>query len=107
MESLICPLCKKELGDNGLAAPGPGEGTGSMLIEMLYCGSCEMLVAPLANSAPRLRVNASDNRGRIRCSGSNAGGSQRGMTNASRRATHSERAGDSRTIESSRMRWPV
>jgi hypothetical protein len=78
MERLICPLCKKELGDNGIATPRLGERAGSMPIETLYCASCEMLVAPLASSAPRVSVNASDNRGRIRSSGSNAGGSQRG-----------------------------
>ena len=29
MESLICPICKKELSDT--ATPGPGEVAGSML----------------------------------------------------------------------------
>lgn len=78
MESLICPLCQKELADNGIATPELGELAGSMPIETLYCASCEMLVAPLASSAPRVSVNASDNRGRTRSNGSNGGGSQSG-----------------------------
>jgi uncharacterized protein YbaR (Trm112 family) len=76
MESLICPLCKRQLSDGATTTPGPRELAGSMPIEKLYCASCEMLVAPLANSAPRVSVNASDNRGRSGVS--NAGGSQRG-----------------------------
>jgi len=82
MESLICPLCKRQLSDAGTTTPGPRELAGSMPIETLYCASCEMLVAPLASSAPRVSVNASDNRGRIRSGGSNAGGSQRGDSSA-------------------------
>lgn len=78
MESVICPICKKELSDASTATPGPRDSARSMPIETLYCASCEMLVAPLASSAPRVSVNASDNRGRIRSGGSNAGGSQRG-----------------------------
>ena len=78
MESLICPICEKELADTGTGTPGPVELPGSMPVETLYCASCEMLVAPLASFAPRISVNASDNQGRIRSGGSNAGGSQRG-----------------------------
>ena len=78
MENLICPLCMKKLSDRGMSIPGPGQGAGSMQIETLYCASCEMLVAPLSSFAPRVSVNASDNQGRIRSGGSNAGGSQRG-----------------------------
>jgi hypothetical protein len=78
VESLICPLCKRKLSDGGTTTPGPRELAGSMPIETLYCASCEMLVAPLASSAPRVNVNASDNRGHTRSGGSNGGGSQRG-----------------------------
>jgi hypothetical protein len=78
MKSLICPICKKELSDAGTATSGPSELTGSMPVGTIYCASCEMLVAPFVSSAPRVRVNASDNQGRIRSGGSNAGGSQRG-----------------------------
>ena len=78
MGNLICPICNKELSDASTAKPGPGELTGSMPVETLYCASCEMLVAPLVGLASRVSVNASENRGRIRSSGSNAGGSQRG-----------------------------
>ena len=78
MKNLICPFCMKNLSDRGMTIPGPGEVAGSMPIETLYCASCEMLVAPLASSEPRVSVNASDNQGRIRSGGSNAGGSQRG-----------------------------
>jgi len=78
MESLICPVCKRKLSDGGTTVPGPGELTGSGPIKTMYCASCEMLVAPLANSAPGVSVNSSDNRGPIRCVVSNAGGSRRG-----------------------------
>lgn len=78
MKNLICPLCSKELSGRGMTIPGPGEVARSMPIETVYCASCEMLVAPVSSSAPRLNVNASDNQGRIRSGGSNAGGSQRG-----------------------------
>ena len=78
MESLICPLCKRKLWDAGTTTPDPGELGRVMPSETLYCASCEMLVTPLASSAPRVSVNASENQGRIRSSGSNAGGSQRG-----------------------------
>ena len=78
MENLICPICQKELSDASIAAPGAGKLSGSMPIQTLYCASCEMLVAPFASVATRVRVNASDNQGRIRSGGSNAGGSQRG-----------------------------
>jgi hypothetical protein len=78
METFICPTCRKGLSDTGTITPGPGELPGSMPIETLYCASCEMLVVPLVSVAVRVSVNASDNRGRIRSSGSNAGGSQRG-----------------------------
>jgi uncharacterized protein YbaR (Trm112 family) len=78
MESLICPICKRQLSDGGSTTPGPRELAGSVPIETLYCASCEMLVAPLASSVPRVSVNASDNHGRIRSGVSNAGGSQRG-----------------------------
>jgi uncharacterized protein YbaR (Trm112 family) len=74
MESLICPICTRKLS----AAGTTGELAGSMPNETLYCASCEMLVAPLASSAPRVSVNASDNRGHTRSGGSNGGGSQRG-----------------------------
>lgn len=78
METFICPTCQKELSDTGTITPGPGERPGSMPIETLYCASCEMLVVPLVSVSLRVSVNAADNRGRIRSSGSNAGGSQRG-----------------------------
>ena len=78
MESLICPICKRQLPDGGTTTPGPRELARSVPIETLYCASCEMLVAPLASSAPRVSVNASDNRGHTRSGGSNGGGSQRG-----------------------------
>ncbi len=74
MESLICPICKKQLSDANGAGETDGRGAG----ETLYCPSCEMLVQPLVSSETRVRVDASDNRGRIRSGGSNAGGSQRG-----------------------------
>src|ERR1700747_900017 len=74
MESLICPICKKQLSD----ANGAGEANRRRSGEKLYCPSCEMLVDPLASAENRVRVDASDNRGRIRSGGSNAGGSQRG-----------------------------
>lgn len=73
MKSVMCPLCKKELAD-----PGPGGVAESTPMETLYCASCEMLIVPVASSAPHVTVNASDSRGRIRSGGSNAGGSQRG-----------------------------
>jgi hypothetical protein len=76
MENLICPLCMKKLSDRGMPIPGPGQVAGSMPINTLYCASCEMLVAPVA--APHVTDHASDNRGRVRSGGSNAGGSQRG-----------------------------
>lgn len=70
MESLICSICKKQLSDGPRETDGPGE--------TLYCPSCEMLIEPLVSSKPRVKIDASDNRGRIRSGGSNAGGSQRG-----------------------------
>jgi hypothetical protein len=62
METLTCPLCKKELSNTGTTIPGPGEVAESVSIETLYCASCEMLVAPVASSAPRVTLNASDRR---------------------------------------------
>lgn len=74
MESLICPICKRQLADS----PGASATNGSRPGETLYCPACEMLVEPVVSSKPRVKVDASDNRGRIRSGGSNAGGSQGG-----------------------------
>jgi hypothetical protein len=77
MENASCPICERQL-DTGTRTPGAGESSGLLLGEKLYCPSCEMLVELVVSSGPRLTANASDNPGRIRSGGSNAGGSQRG-----------------------------
>src|ERR1700681_3265640 len=74
METVICPICKKQLRDETLSA---SESAESLPGETLYCPSCEMLVEPVVSSG-RVGADASDSIGRTRCGGSNAGGSQRG-----------------------------
>ena len=84
-----CPVCRGHVLVEDLATP-PGDHAGeapdaTLVTRKLYCPHCEMLVDPVITSAEEYeeqrlatRDAASENRGRVRVSGSNAGGSQRG-----------------------------
>lgn len=79
-----CPVCHGPVLSKDLATP-PGAVPEFPAGQKLYCAHCEMLVEPeikheakLDEGDPAGRDAATENRGRDRPSGSNAGGSQRG-----------------------------
>ena len=79
--SFRCPICKGHLIAREQKQTGTQEGLSA---KKLYCPSCEMLVEPVAqatadtNSKPPVPEKPSQNPGRTRQGGTNAGGSQRG-----------------------------
>ena len=87
MEEIVysCPICHGHLLLGDLATPPGAAPPDALLKRKLYCPHCEMTVAPAAttgeqrhNEGVDARDAASENRGRSRQGGTNAGGSQRG-----------------------------
>jgi hypothetical protein len=87
MEEIVysCPICHGHVLLEDLATPPGGEPPESLLKRKLYCPHCEMMVEPAAETPEQrheegadTRDAASENRGRARQGGTNAGGSQRG-----------------------------
>ena len=80
-----CPICHGKVLFHDVMAPRDSR-TGELLIpDKLYCPHCEMLVEPKVvlagaegDAAHQAMEAASENHGRSRVAGSNAGGSQRG-----------------------------
>ena len=86
MENAVysCPICHGHVLLEDLATP-PGGAPDALLARKLYCPHCEMVVQPVPTSAEErhkegvdTRDAGTENRGRSRQAGSNAGGSQRG-----------------------------
>jgi hypothetical protein len=85
MENLtyFCPICHRKVlfeDEAQLTADRPGAVVAP---EKFYCPHCEMLVDPIVSESQdalgaHVGDAASENRGRTREGGSNAGGSQRG-----------------------------
>lgn len=87
MEGIICycPICQGQLLFEDLKVLNPTRSSQPLITTTLYCPHCEMLVEPvvaavaiLDHSNPAFRGDIPRYAGRLRSSGSNAGGSQRG-----------------------------
>ncbi len=81
----LCPICHGHVLLEDLTTPPGGPLPESLLNRKLYCPHCEMLVNPVPISAEERqqegvadRDAATENHGRSREGGTNAGGSQRG-----------------------------
>jgi len=93
MDNLIydCPIGHGQVPTEGAIDPRPGEPGAPATV---YCPHCEMLVMPLAASSAAAESSGnirtsdaeSENRGRSRQGGTNAGGSQRGDLSDQRHA---------------------
>lgn len=80
-----CPICHGHVLVEDMATPPGSPPASPQILQKVYCPHCEMLVEPAITSAEGLqeegtarRTAATENRGRSRNGGSNAGGSQRG-----------------------------
>jgi hypothetical protein len=80
-----CPICHGHVLIEDLATPPGGNPPDSLVNRKLYCPHCEMVVEPASETAEQrrdegvdMRDAATENRGRSREGGTNAGGSQRG-----------------------------
>ncbi len=80
-----CPICHGHVLLEDLATPPGGAPPDALLARKLYCPHCEMVVEPVGETPQQrheegadTRDAATENRGRTRQTGSNAGGSQRG-----------------------------
>jgi hypothetical protein len=83
-----CPICHGHVLVEDMATPPGALPPDSQNLQKVYCPHCEMLVEPAITSAEEAkeaqgegterRTAATENRGRSRIGGSNAGGSQRG-----------------------------
>jgi hypothetical protein len=87
MENLIysCPICHGHVLAEDLATPPGAQPSEIVAKEKLYCPHCEMLVTPTRETEEQReqegvegRDAGTENHGRNRESGTNAGGSQRG-----------------------------
>lgn len=80
-----CPICHGHVLVEDMATPPGAAPSEPQILQKVYCPHCEMLVEPAITSAEEpqeegiaKRTAATENRGRTRIGGSNAGGSQRG-----------------------------
>lgn len=80
-----CPICHGNVLFEDVSNPRAARTREALTTQTLYCPHCEMLVEPIVTSAEQRekegiagRDAGTENRGRSRPGGSNAGGSQRG-----------------------------
>lgn len=87
MEKVLysCPICHGNVLFEDMSNPGAGHSREALLTQKLYCPHCEMLVEAVVIPAEQRakegvegRDAGTENRGRWREGGSNAGGAQRG-----------------------------
>ncbi|HVB88434.1 MAG TPA: hypothetical protein VNK23_17375 [Candidatus Dormibacteraeota bacterium] len=80
-----CPICHGSVLFEDMSNPRVARTREALITQKLYCPHCEMLVEPVVTSAEQREHEGvaghdagTDNHGRSRQGGSNAGGSQRG-----------------------------